>query len=122
MVDPAFTHILRINRAFGSMVAGVDDYEVLLDEAAATGEPLSLDLAMSHLTADIICRTVFSTSLRSQTARFVEAASASMVFEWQVADVELKRLIFAAPFARIPQHAWVLGGAQPHPAAPRRSG
>ena len=61
---------------------------------------------MSHLTADIICRTVFSTSLRSQTAR--DVFEAFTVFERQVAHVELKRLIFAAPFARIPQHAWVL--------------
>jgi cytochrome P450 len=105
MVDPAFTR-MRINRAFGSMVAAVDDYEVLLDEAAATGEPLSLDLAMSHLTADIICRTVFSTSLRSQTAR--DVFEAFTVFERQVAHVELKRLIFDVPFAKIPQHAWVL--------------
>ena len=45
-------------------------------------------------------------SLRSQTAR--DVFEAFTVFERQVAHVELKRLIFAAPFARIPQHAWAL--------------
>jgi cytochrome P450 len=105
MIDPAFTH-MRITRAFTAMTAALDDYETNLDGLAARGEPLSLDLAMSHLTADIICRTVFSTSLRSQTAR--DVFDAFTVFERRVAHVELKRLIFAAPFARIPQHAWVL--------------
>lgn len=105
MIDPAFTH-MRINRAFGAMTAALDDYETHLNGLAERSEPLSLDLAMSHLTADIICRTVFSTSLRSQTAR--DVFDAFSVFERRVAHVELKRLIFDAPFARIPQHAWVL--------------
>ncbi len=105
MIDPAFTH-MRITRAFAAMAAALDDYEAHLDGVAARGEPVSLDLAMSHLTADIICRTVFSTSLRSQTAR--DVFEAFTVFERRVAHVELKRLIFAAPFARIPQHEWVL--------------
>lgn len=105
MIEPAFTH-MRITRSFAAMAAAVDDYEARLDGLAARGEPLSLDLAMSHLTADIICRTVFSTSLQSQTAR--DVFDAFTVFERRVAHVELKRLIFAAPFAKIPQHEWVL--------------
>lgn len=105
MIDPAFSH-MRLNKAFVSMSAAVDDYEQHLDEQAARGETFSLDLAMSHLTADIICRTVFSTSLQSKTA--VEVFEAFTVFERTCAQVELKRLIFDEPFAKIPQHPVVL--------------
>jgi cytochrome P450 len=105
LIDPAFSH-MRISRAFSSMTAGVDDWERELDERAATGEPFSLDLAMSHLTADIICRTVFSTSLQSRTAR--EVFDAFTIFERSVAHVELKALIFDPPFKQYEQHAPVL--------------
>ena len=88
------------------MSAALDDYEQHLDEQAARGETFSLDLAMSHLTADIICRTVFSTSLQSKTA--VDVFEAFTVFERTCAQVELKRLIFDEPFAQIPQHPVVL--------------
>jgi cytochrome P450 len=56
MIDPAFSH-MRISHAFGAMKAAVDDHLLTLEEKAASGEAFSLDLAMSHLTADIICRT-----------------------------------------------------------------
>lgn len=105
MIDPAFSGI-RLNRAFSSMTAAIDDYEALLERRAAKGEPFSLDLAMSHLTADIICRTVFSTSLESQVAR--DVFEAFSLFERSVAHVELKRLIFDPPFKEIPQHDKVL--------------
>ena len=35
------------------------------------GDNFSLDLAMSHVTADVICRTVFSTSLDTRVAHEV---------------------------------------------------
>ena len=105
MIDPAFSGI-RLNRAYGSMDAAIDHYEDLLTERAAKSESFSLDLAMSHLTADIICRTVFSTSLESQIAR--DVFEAFTLFERSVAHVELKRLIFDPPFKEIPQHEKVL--------------
>ncbi|MDJ0741244.1 MAG: cytochrome P450 [Gammaproteobacteria bacterium] len=105
MIDPAFSHI-RLTRAFASMRAAVDDYEQRLDRLAVSGESFSLDLAMSHLTADIICRTVFSTSLESQIAR--EVFDAFEVFERSAAQVELKALIFDPPFKKIRQHRPVL--------------
>ncbi len=105
MIDPAFSHI-RLNRAFISMSAAVDDYEKHLDVLAESGKPFSLDLAMSHLTADIICRTVFSTSLQSRVAQ--EVFDDFEVFERSVAHVELKALIFDPPFKKIPQHEPVL--------------
>ena len=105
MVDPAFSH-MRINRAFLSMAAAVDDYETHLDKLADRQETFSLDLAMSHLTADIITRTVFSTSLKSQTAQDVFESFTE--FERSVAHVEIKRLILDPPWANIPHHAHVL--------------
>lgn len=109
MIEPSFSH-MRLNKAFQSMSAAVDDYALRLDELAASGGRFPLDLAMSHLTADIICRTVFSTSLRSQTA--VDVFEAFTVFERTCAQVELRRLIFDPPFARIPQHESVLAACE----------
>lgn len=105
MIDPAFSH-MRLTRAFASMSAAVDDYEQRLQESALNGPPFSLDLAMGHLTADIITRTVFSTSLESETAK--EVFEAFSEFERSVAHVELKRLIVDPPFKAIPQHDHVL--------------
>lgn len=109
MIEPSFSH-MRLNKAFASMSAAVDDYEARLDELAVNGGRFSLDLAMSHLTADIICRTVFSTSLRSQTA--VDVFEAFTVFERTCAQVELRRLIFDPPFVDIPQHEAVLAACE----------
>ncbi|MBM4215629.1 MAG: cytochrome P450 [Gammaproteobacteria bacterium] len=105
MIEPSFSH-MRLGKAFASMSAAVDDYESRLDSAAAAGESFSLDLAMSHLTADIICRTVFSTSLKSQTA--IDVFEAFTFFERTCAQVELRRLIFDPPFSSIPQQPSVL--------------
>lgn len=105
MIDPAFTH-MRLNAAFPAIVAAVDEHERELARLAAAGEPFSLDLAMSHLTADVICRATFSTSLESHTARDVFEAFA--VFERSVAQVELKRLILDPAWATVPQKPAVL--------------
>ncbi|MEM0985798.1 MAG: cytochrome P450 [Pseudomonadota bacterium] len=109
MVDPAFSQ-LRIDRAFKAMRGAVDDYETSLEAKAARGEPVSLDLAMSHLTADIICRTVFSTSLESSIAR--EVFEDFLVFERAVAHVEIRRLIMGKAWTEIPQPPDVLAACQ----------
>ncbi|MFN8878355.1 MAG: cytochrome P450 [Gemmatimonadota bacterium] len=100
MIEPAFSH-MRINRAFAPMSAAVDAFVPELARHAADGTPLVLDHAMSQLTADIITRTIFSKSLASDAARAVFSAFA----EWQgrVANVEVGRLLFGAPFADVPQ-------------------
>jgi cytochrome P450 len=105
MIDPAFSH-MRLAKAFPAMDAGVDDFEVRLNHMAASETPMSLDLAMGQLTADIICRTVFSASLANETARDVFESFA--FFERTVAHVEVMRLIFGKPFDAIPQRADVL--------------
>ena len=100
MIDPAFS-AMRITRAFDSIAAGVDAYERVLDGHADSGALFSLDAAMSHLTADIICRTIFSRSLAESPAR--EVFHDFAIFERSVANVELGRLIFGKPFARVVQ-------------------
>ena len=100
MVDPAFSH-MRINRAFEFMAAAVDDYEVRLDALASNRHTFSLDEAMSHLTADVITRTIFSTPLASQTSREVFEDFSS--FERRVASIDVRRLLLDKPWAHIPQ-------------------
>ena len=109
MIEPAFTQ-MRLGRAFVSMSAALDDCEAHLDELAGRDEPFSLDLAMSHLTADIICRTVFSTSLLSQTAR--DVFEAFTIFERSVAQVQLRRLILDAAWTPVPQSPEVLAACE----------
>ena len=76
MIETAFSR-MRVGRAFRGMDAGVADFERRLDPLAARGEAVSLEAAMSHLTADIICRTIFSTSLESRAAREIFDAFAA---------------------------------------------
>jgi len=103
MIDPSLT-MMRVSRAFPDMVAGVEQAEATLSGGAGT--PFSLDLAMSHLTADIICRTVFSTSLATQAAHDVFDAFSE--FERSVAQVEISRLIFDPAWKSAPQKQSVL--------------
>lgn len=105
MIDPAFSH-MRLSLAYPAMSAAIDDMEVRLDERCRTGELFSLDLMLGQLTADIICRTVFSTSLENETAR--DVFESFSVFERSVAHVELRRLIFDKAFSTIPQSRAVL--------------
>jgi cytochrome P450 len=105
MIDPAFTH-MRIQDAFGAMQAGVDAFEQVLLERAQRNESFPLDVAMSHLTADIICRTVFSTSLEGEISRRVFEAFTR--FESSIAQVRWKTLIFDPAWTQVPPTADVL--------------
>ena len=107
MMDPALT-LMRVNRAFPCMEAGAATAEETLAQHAASGTPFSLDLAMSHLTADIICRSVFSTGLETRVAH--EVFDAFTVFERSVAQVEIRRLIMDRAWTKIPQAQDVLDG------------
>ncbi len=109
MIDPAFSQ-LRINEAFTSMVEAVSDYESTLDQHVGTQQSFSLDKAMSHLTADIICRTIFSQPLNSTIAG--DVFTDFLLFERSVASVDLKQLIFGKPWARIKQPPEVVAACQ----------
>jgi cytochrome P450 len=105
MIDPALS-LMRVNRAFPAMQAGCAEAEAEYDAAAADDRAFSLDLAMSHLTADIICRTVFSTTLATRTAH--DVFDAFTEFERRVAQVEIRRLIWDKAWTRAPQKEPVL--------------
>lgn len=109
MIDPAFTH-MRVNRAFASMRAAVESMETTLDRVCVEAQAQSLDLTMSHLTADVICRTVFSAPLATDTAR--EVFEAFTVFERSVAQVRLHRLILAPAFTPVKQEAAVVAACE----------
>ena len=109
MIDPALT-MMRVNRAFPAMEAGCEAAEETLARHARDGTRFSLDLMMSHLTADIICRTVFSTSLETRAAH--DVFDAFTVFERSVAQVEIRRLIFDKAWTKVPQQAAVLEGCR----------
>ncbi len=109
MVEPAFSH-MGIARAFRWMREAVDDYERHLDGVAGRGEAFSLDAAMSHLTADIICRTIFSQSLQLGTAREVFTSFAE--FERSVASVDLYQLILGKPWGKVRQPDHVLAACE----------
>jgi len=100
MIDPAFSH-MRVNHAFSAMKEAVGDHLAILDAAAESKEAFSLDLAMSHLTADIICRTTFSTPLESRVAS--EVFDDFTEFERSVAQVDIFRLIFQRAWAEVEQ-------------------
>ena len=100
MVDPAFSH-MRINRAFEFMAAAVDDYEQRLMAQARSGETFSLDAAMSHLTADVITRTIFSVPLEGQTSH--DVFEDFMRFERQVGSIDIKRLLWDKPWSPVTQ-------------------
>ena len=105
MVDPALT-MMRVNRAYPDMQAGAEACEHELEARVRDGAAFSLDLAMSHLTADIICRTVFSTGLQTHAAHEVFAAFTE--FERSVAQVEIRRLIMDRAWTQVPQRQSVL--------------
>ncbi len=105
MVEPAFSFI-RITKAFAAMQNAVGDHIGMLDQRADSGEPFSLDFSMSHLTADIICRTVFSSSIASGTA--LDVFESFAVFERNVSNVKLSHLIFGKAWSKVPQSKIVL--------------
>ncbi|MFK7993876.1 MAG: cytochrome P450 [Granulosicoccus sp.] len=109
MIDPAFSQ-LRVNTAFASMVDAVDEYQSVLDTHVQEQQPFSLDKAMSHLTADIICRTIFSKPLSSDIAG--DVFNDFLLFERSVASVDLKQLIFGKPWATITQPQPVVEACQ----------
>lgn len=100
MLEPAFSH-MRINRAFDAMSAATLDYASHLEALAKQGEAFSLEAGMSHLTADIIGRTIFSRTLESGAARQIFDDFAR--YQNAVANVEIRRLLWGRPFAEIPQ-------------------
>lgn len=72
MVNPAFVHA-NLARAFPMMLAAADEMVARLRCAAKRG-PVCIDPLMTHVTADIIFRTLFSVPLDEKGARTIHAA------------------------------------------------
>ena len=109
MVEPAFSFI-KLGAAFQAMRAAVDDFQTKLQQRAASGETFSLDFAMSHLTADIICRTMFSTSLESDVA--LDVFESFAIFERSCSNVKLTQLILGKAWSDVKQSEQVLAACQ----------
>jgi cytochrome P450 len=109
MIDPALT-MMRVSKAFPAMVAGAAAAEGMLADFASRGEVFSLDMMMSHMTADIICRTVFSSNIDAKVTH--DVFDAFTVFERSVAQVEIRRLIMDKAWTRIPQKESVLAACR----------
>jgi len=109
MIDPAFSK-MRLTLAFGAMQDAVADYTQRLNAAADTGETVSLDQVTSELTADIICRTVFSTSLDTQISQ--DVFEDFVLFERGVAQVKIWRLIVDPAWTKARQEPEVLAACE----------
>jgi cytochrome P450 len=109
MVDPAFSH-MGISRAFAAMSAAADEDVARLAGLAASGQAFSLDEAMSRLTADIICRTIFGRSLQDDIA--VEVFRSFAVFERSVASVDIAALLVGKPWGHVRQPQHVLAACE----------
>ena len=75
MIRPAFSP-MALRRSFPTMREAVATCLARFDQAADSGEALALDAEMSHVTADIIFRTIFSKPLDEGEAADVFAAFA----------------------------------------------
>lgn len=62
MINPAFAHT-NLARAFPAMAAAGADLIAMLRARVAGGAPIDIDPLMTHVTADIIFRTMFSQAL-----------------------------------------------------------
>ena len=108
MISPAFSH-MRLNHAFNAMEEAVNQYEQVLDTHAITGSVFSLEESMSYLTADVVCRTIFSRPLDTGTARQVYDSFA--VFQDSVANVRVMNLVLGRAFDEIKQPREVIRSA-----------
>jgi cytochrome P450 len=72
MMEPVFAQA-RIKLVFGLMLDAVKDMLARVD-GLATGTPVQIDVEMTHVTADIIYRTIFSKPLSADDARIIYTA------------------------------------------------
>lgn len=108
MIAPAFSH-MRLGNAFSAMLESVDRYQEQFDQHAVSGDVFSLEEMMSHLTADVMCRTVFSRALSAGPAQSVYNAFAE--FQNSVANVRVFRLWLGRAFADVRQPEAVIRSA-----------
>lgn len=108
LIEPAFAR-MQIDHSFEAMKEGVAAFQKRLDGYAESREPFSLEKAMSHLTADIVCRTIFSITLDDHISKSVFENFAN--FQESVADVQVLRLWLGRPWAEVRQSPKALTAA-----------
>ena len=69
MVNPAFAHT-NLQRGFARMLGAAEDVVAMM-RAADASRPLDVDPLMTHVTADIIFRTIFSVTLSPQETQAI---------------------------------------------------
>ncbi len=67
LIDPAFAHA-KLKRVFPAMAAAASDLLIRLD-TKADGSAIGIDEEMTHITADVIFRTIFSVTLKQGEAQ-----------------------------------------------------
>ena len=92
MIRPALSHI-SLRSAYSHMQAAVDACVERMDAAAARDMPVSLDVELSHVTADVIFRTIFSEPIDSHEAHAVFEAFATI--QTLSDQVSVRRILYA---------------------------
>jgi cytochrome P450 len=100
MIEPGFSH-MHLARAYPAMLAAVQASLQRFDVHARDGRPFSLNAAMTHVTADVMCRTIFSEPLNGGRADRVFAAFKR--FQDSIANVDILQLLLGKPFAQVLQ-------------------
>jgi len=67
MMNPAFAQA-RLEASFPVMAAAADDMMARMDATAQAGDEIDIEIEMTHVTADIIFRTIFSEPLTGADA------------------------------------------------------
>lgn len=100
MIEPAFSH-MHLARSYPAMLEAVDAGIARLDAHAADGRHFSLNAEITHVTADVMCRTIFSNPLNDGIAGRVFDEFGR--FQDSVANVDVLRLILGRPFKQVSQ-------------------
>jgi cytochrome P450 len=112
MIEPGFSR-MHLARAYPAMQAAVRTALARWDAYARAGKPFSLDAEMTHVTADVMCRTIFSQPLDGGAA--AQVFEAFNRFQGSVANVNLRRLLLGKPFATVSQPRRGPAGLPRHP-------
>ena len=97
MIRPALSQ-MSLRGAHPHMAAAADDCVARLEAAAAAGSPIALDAAFSHVTADVIFRTIFSEPIEAEEAHAVFEAFATV--QTLSDQLSVRRLLYAARTGR----------------------
>ncbi len=83
MMQPAFHH-QRLVSLTETMVSSIDERLAGWEQAAQTGEPFNIALAVSSITMDVLVRTMFGTGLEAGEAERVAQAFTYILDYWML--------------------------------------